>query len=300
MMSSCTVRMPAKINLSLGVGPRRNDGYHELATIFQAVDLYDKISVVKSDEIELKMIGHEAAELPVDGKNLAVKAAKLLRHRYGTPALGAKIEITKKIPIAGGMAGGSGNAAAVLLACNMIWRLGLSKKQLAELALEVGSDVPFLLSGGTAVGYGRGEKLTELPNSGKLNWVLATSRHGMSTPRVFEMFDAMKSSGDITPPDALVEALANNDRLAIAELLRNDLQPAVLSMRPDLRQVLAAGERAGALASIVSGSGPTCVFFVENRAMARRVASSISSCMGVASALPVSGPAIPSIHTQED
>lgn len=300
MMSSCTVRMPAKINLSLGVGPRRNDGYHELATIFQAVDLYDKISVVKSDEIELKMIGHEASELPVDGKNLAVKAAKLLRHRYGTPALGAKIEITKKIPIAGGMAGGSGNAAAVLLACNMIWRLGLSKKQLAELALEVGSDVPFLLSGGTAVGYGRGEKLTELPNSGKLNWVLATSRHGMSTPRVFEMFDAMKSSGDITPPDALVEALANNDRLAIAELLRNDLQPAVLSMRPDLRQVLAAGERAGALASIVSGSGPTCVFFVENRAMARRVASSISSCMGVASALPVSGPAIPSIHTQED
>lgn len=300
MMSSCTVRMPAKINLSLGVGPRRNDGYHELATIFQAVDLYDKISVVKSDEIELKMIGHEASELPVDGKNLAVKAAKLLRHRYGTPALGAKIEITKKIPIAGGMAGGSGNAAAVLLACNMIWRLGLSKKQLAELALEVGSDVPFLLSGGTAVGYGRGEKLTELPNSGKLNWVLATSRRGMSTPRVFEMFDAMKSSGDITPPDALVEALANNDRLAIAELLRNDLQPAVLSMRPDLRQVLAAGERAGALASIVSGSGPTCVFFVENRAMARRVASSISSCMGVASALPVSGPAIPSIHTQED
>lgn len=300
MMSSCTVRMPAKINLSLGVGPRPNDGYHELATIFQAVDLYDKISVVKSDEIELKMIGHEAAELPVDGKNLAVKAAKLLRHRYGTPELGAKIEITKKIPIAGGMAGGSGNAAAVLLACNMIWRLGLSKKQLAELALEVGSDVPFLLSGGTAVGYGRGEKLTELPNSGKLNWVLATSRRGMSTPRVFEMFDAMKSSGDITPPDALVEALANNDRLAIAELLRNDLQPAVLSMRPDLRQVLAAGERAGALASIVSGSGPTCVFFVENRAMARRVASSISSCMGVASALPVSGPAIPSIHTQED
>lgn len=300
MMSSCTVRMPAKINLSLGVGPRRNDGYHELATIFQAVDLYDKISVVKSDEIELKMIGHEAAELPVDGKNLAVKAAKLLRHRYGTPELGAEIEITKKIPIAGGMAGGSGNAAAVLLACNMIWRLGLSKKQLAELALEVGSDVPFLLSGGTAVGYGRGEKLTELPNSGKLNWVLATSRRGMSTPRVFEMFDAMKSSGDITPPDALVEALANNDRLAIAELLRNDLQPAVLSMRPDLRQVLAAGERAGALASIVSGSGPTCVFFVENRAMARRVASSISSCMGVASALPVSGPAIPSIHTQED
>lgn len=300
MMSSCTVRMPAKINLSLGVGPRRNDGYHELATIFQAVDLYDKISVVKSDEIELKMIGHEAAELPVNGKNLAVKAAKLLRHRYGTPELGAKIEITKKIPIAGGMAGGSGNAAAVLLACNMIWRLGLSKKQLAELALEVGSDVPFLLSGGTAVGYGRGEKLTELPNSGKLNWVLATSRRGMSTPRVFEMFDAMKSSGDITPPDALVEALANNDRLAIAELLRNDLQPAVLSMRPDLRQVLAAGERAGALASIVSGSGPTCVFFVENRAMARRVASSISSCMGVASALPVSGPAIPSIHTQED
>lgn len=300
MMSSCTVRMPAKINLSLGVGPRRNDGYHELATIFQAVDLYDKISVVKSDEIELKMIGHEAAELPVDGKNLAVKAAKLLRHRYGTPELGAKIEITKKIPIAGGMAGGSGNAAAVLLACNMIWRLGLSKKRLAELALEVGSDVPFLLSGGTAVGYGRGEKLTELPNSGKLNWVLATSRRGMSTPRVFEMFDAMKSSGDITPPDALVEALANNDRLAIAELLRNDLQPAVLSMRPDLRQVLAAGERAGALASIVSGSGPTCVFFVENRAMARRVASSISSCMGVASALPVSGPAIPSIHTQED
>ncbi len=299
-MSSCTVRMPAKINLSLGVGPRPNDGYHELATIFQAVDLYDKISVVKSDEIELKMIGHEAAELPVDGKNLAVKAAKLLRHRYGTPELGAKIEITKKIPIAGGMAGGSGNAAAVLLACNMIWRLGLSKKQLAELALEVGSDVPFLLSGGTAVGYGRGEKLTELPNSGKLNWVLATSRRGMSTPRVFEMFDAMKSSGDITPPDALVEALANNDRLAIAELLRNDLQPAVLSMRPDLRQVLAAGERAGALASIVSGSGPTCVFFVENRAMARRVASSISSCMGVASALPVSGPAIPSIHTQED
>ena len=299
-MSSCTVRMPAKINLSLGVGPRRNDGYHELATIFQAVDLYDKISVVKSDEIELKMIGHEAAELPVNGKNLAVKAAKLLRHRYGTPELGAKIEITKKIPIAGGMAGGSGNAAAVLLACNMIWRLGLSKKQLAELALEVGSDVPFLLSGGTAVGYGRGEKLTELPNSGKLNWVLATSRRGMSTPRVFEMFDAMKSSGDITPPDALVEALANNDRLAIAELLRNDLQPAVLSMRPDLRQVLAAGERAGALASIVSGSGPTCVFFVENRAMARRVASSISSCMGVASALPVSGPAIPSIHTQED
>lgn len=299
-VTNCTVRMPAKINLCLGVGPRRRDGFHELATVFQAVDLYDKISVRQAADITLTMPGSESENLPLGDKNLAVKAAKLLRLRHGSPDMGVHIENTKKIPVAGGMAGGSGNAAGVLLACNKLWGLDLSDEQLHALALELGSDVPFMLSGGTALGFGRGEELTQLPHSGKLNWVLATNRQGLSTPRVFETFDAMGANGDVSSPDDLVQALKRPDADAVAGLLRNDLQPAALSMRPDLKNILKAGIEAGALSGLVSGSGPTCVFLVKDRRAARKVGAAVGSCMGVASALAVSGPAVPSVRINTD
>ncbi|WP_418605830.1 4-(cytidine 5'-diphospho)-2-C-methyl-D-erythritol kinase [Georgenia sp. SUBG003] len=265
-MSAVHVRAPGKINLALRVGAPRPDGYHPLATLFQAVSLYEDVVARPADDITLEIHGR-GADLPTDSGNLAVRAAALLRETSGTEA-GVHLTLTKQVPVAGGMAGGSADAAATLLACDQLWGTGLGREELGELAAELGADVPFALTGLSAMGTGRGDLLTPVMSRGQYHWVLAVQAEGLSTPAVFREFDEIHAFPAGTPetpdtPDAprldggIVSALLGADPLVLARSLHNDLEEAALSLRPELGDVLAAADRAGALAAIVSGSGPT-------------------------------------------
>ncbi|HEX4726588.1 MAG TPA: 4-(cytidine 5'-diphospho)-2-C-methyl-D-erythritol kinase [Jatrophihabitans sp.] len=273
-----TVIAPAKINLALSVGPLRPDGFHELRTVFQAVDLYDTVTVQAAAELELAMSGTEAAGLPTDPGNLAWRAAALLAERAGRAPC-VRIELVKRIPVAAGLAGGSADAAATLVACNRLWRLGLTDTELTGLAAELGSDVAFALHGGTALGAGRGETLTELP-AGQLHWVLAAAAGSLSTPAVYAELDRQRTGQPTAEPaalDALVGALRTGVPIELAPLLANDLQPAALALAPYLRDTLAAGARLGALAGLVSGSGPTCAFLAADAGQARSLATALDA-----------------------
>jgi 4-diphosphocytidyl-2-C-methyl-D-erythritol kinase len=260
-----TVRAPAKINLQLSVGPRRSDGYHELVSIFHAVDLCDEVTVDEAvGGVELVISGEGAAELPVDDTNLAVRAAHLLADHHGIEP-GIRIQITKAIPVAAGMAGGSADAAAVLVACDALWRTRTDRETLVALAAELGSDVPFALQGGTAVGTGRGEQLSPVLAHGALHWVFAIADEGLSTPAVYAQFDLLNS--DPPAPEVsipLVQALRSGAAAAVGAQLHNDLQPAALTLRPGLGPLLDAGTDFGALGAVVCGSGPTCAFLVRD------------------------------------
>lgn len=274
-----TVQVPAKINLALLVGPARPDGFHELATVFHSVSLTDTLTAhpVAGAEITLDVAGISADQLGAEADNLAVRAARMLSHRHGQ-GRGAHLHLTKGIPVAGGMAGGSADAAAALWACARLWGLDLGTEDLVELGAELGSDVPFTVLSGTAIGAGRGEHLTPLSLPGTLEWVLVTSTHGLSTPQVFAQFDQMHPPGSVGEPSVpreVVEALATGDPQQLAPTLRNDLAAAALHLRPDLAEVLTAGEQAGALRGIVSGSGPTCVFLAPDAARADRIADTL-------------------------
>lgn len=259
---SVTVRVPGKVNLFLGVGDRRADGYHELATVFHAVSLYDDVTVRTADVLSLQMVGEGAGEVPVDERNLAWRAAELMAEHVGR-APDVEITIEKSIPVAGGMAGGSADAAAVLVAMNNLWELGVPRRDLHAMAAELGSDVPFALHGGTALGTGRGEELATVLARNTFHWVLAFGAGGLSTAAVYAEIDRLRDSGTpprLGDPESLITALSAGDPHALAPLLGNDLQPAALSLEPELRRTLRAGTEAGALAGIVSGSGPTCAF----------------------------------------
>ena len=288
------VRVPAKINLHLGVGDLRADGYHDLLTVFHAVSLTDVVRLAPAEELTVSVRGDGAAGVPADASNLAAQAAVMLARRAGIePAV--HIEIEKGIPVAGGMAGGSADAAAALLGLTRLWRLDVERSELMSIAAELGSDVPFSLQGGTAVGHGRGERLTPALSRGELHWVIAASREGLSTPAVYRELDRLRAergSGpvELEPPDALLSALAAGDPERVAAAMRNDLQPAAISLRPALRRTLRAGIDAGALTGIVSGSGPTCVFICSDASHAIGVAAELSGA-GVASAVrTASGP----------
>jgi 4-diphosphocytidyl-2-C-methyl-D-erythritol kinase len=265
---SVTVRVPGKVNLYLEVGDRRDDGYHELTTVFHAVSLLDEVTVRNADMLSIEMVGEGADgphSLPTDERNLAWQAAELMAEHVGR-APDVAITVEKTIPVAGGMAGGSADAAAVLVAINALWELGVPRRDLHTLAARLGSDVPFALHGGTALGTGRGEELATVLARNTFHWVLAFADGGMSTPAVFAEIDRLRDSKDRSLPPALEDpepvlaALASGDPAALAPLLGNDLQPASLSLNPGLRRTLRAGVEAGALAGIVSGSGPTCAF----------------------------------------
>ncbi|WNG86528.1 4-(cytidine 5'-diphospho)-2-C-methyl-D-erythritol kinase [Mycobacterium sp. ITM-2016-00317] len=262
---SITVRVPGKVNLYLDVGDRRDDGYHELTTVFHAVSLLDEVTVRTADALSLELSGEGADELPTDHHNLAWQAAELIADHVGRAA-DVAISIEKTIPVAGGMAGGSADAAAVLVAINALWELGLPRRDLHALAAQLGSDVPFALHGGTALGTGRGEELATVLARNTFHWVLAFSPGGLSTATVFAEIDRLRAEQDRTlpprleSPEPLLAALASGDPAALAPLLGNDLQPAALSLDPALRRTLRAGMAAGALAGVVSGSGPTCAF----------------------------------------
>ncbi len=294
-----TVRVPAKVNLQLSVGPPRADGYHDLVTVFHAVSLYDEVTVRAADRTSVQVTGDDVAGVPAGRANLAVRAARALAtvglRRRGRPAV--QIEIRKRIPVAAGLAGGSADAAATLVACNELWRAGLSPAELREVAAKVGSDVPFALLGGTAIGQGRGEQLTVALAAGSYHWVLAFASGGLSTPEVYAACDrlrAARAASDGEGPGlstALMAALRSGDPAEVGPLLSNDLQPAAVSLRPDLRRTLNAGTEHGALGAIISGSGPTCAFLAANAAQARELAVALTGAGVCRSVLRVTGPA---------
>ncbi|MFI9152787.1 4-(cytidine 5'-diphospho)-2-C-methyl-D-erythritol kinase [Streptomyces sp. NPDC053367] len=275
---SVTVRVPAKVNVQLSVGAARADGFHDLANVFLAVGLYDDITVTPSPQgLRVTCEGPDAAQVPLDTSNLAARAAIELARRYDrTPDV--HIHIAKDIPVAGGMAGGSADGAGALLGCDALWGTGATREELLEMCAELGSDVPFSFVGGAALGVGRGELLTPLEVGGVFHWVFAVAERGLSTPAVFREFDRLAEGRDIPEPAAspeLLAALAKGDPEALAATVTNDLQPAALSLFPELADTLAAGRAAGALAALVSGSGPTTAFLTRDPDAAQRVAGAL-------------------------
>jgi 4-diphosphocytidyl-2-C-methyl-D-erythritol kinase len=277
-----SVLAPAKTNLALCVGPLRPDGFHEAVTVFQAVSLYDEVEVRRRSAgsgITLTVEGRDAEKVPTDDTNLAWRAAQLIADELDIePDL--DIRITKAIPVAGGMAGGSADAAATLLACDVLWRAGLTKERLDTLAAQLGSDVPFALFGGTAVGTGRGENLTSAMSRGVYHWVFALAEKGLSTPRVYAEFDRLQTGRDVpapTVPAGVMEALLAGDPEKLGAALHNDLQAPAVSMRPELDMLLHVGRDAGALGGIVSGSGPTVAFLVGDEEAALDLSVSLAA-----------------------
>ena len=275
------MRVPAKVNLALNVGATDNEGYHALGTLFQAVSLFDDLVArpAEAGAFRVSFRGEGASGLPTDDTNLVVRAARLLAGTCGAGNPGAEIRVHKRIPVAGGMAGGSADAAATLVACNQLWGTGLDTGQLHALAARLGADVPFLLHGGTAVGTGRGEKLRPVPVRGSLQWVLALSHHGLSTPAVFREFDRISPPRPTGIDPGLLAALAGGDAHRVGSLLGNDLQQAAVNLHPELADVLAMGREAGAAGALVSGSGPTIAFLVGTPA----AADAISARLGLSS-----------------
>ena len=269
MLASVTVRAPAKVNLALGVGPLRPDGYHGLATVFHAVSLYDDLVATPlpvGSGLQLVVEGEGAGQVPLDSTNLAARAVAALEP-YGASS-DISLTIRKGIPVAGGMAGGSADAAAALVATDALFDLGLGKDRLLEIAATLGSDVPFALHGGTAIGSDRGTSLTTALVRGTYHWVFVLAEEGLSTPLVYREFDRLHEGvtpvGDPTVPADLMAALRAGDAAALGKSLHNDLQRPALALRPHLAQVLSVGHEYGALGGVVSGSGPTCAFLARD------------------------------------
>ncbi|NGO68303.1 4-(cytidine 5'-diphospho)-2-C-methyl-D-erythritol kinase [Streptomyces boncukensis] len=308
MTGSVTVRVPAKVNVQLAVGGRRPDGFHDLANVFLAVGLHDKVTASPADHQDdrggaggprLTVSGPDADHVPLDDGNLAVRAARLLAERHGRDP-GVRLHIAKDIPVAGGMAGGSADAAGALLACDTLWGTRTPYPELLALCAELGSDVPFSLAGGAALGRGRGELLEPLETGGTFHWVFATADGGLSTPDVYRTCDRLREAAgggatvesvpDPEPSLALLDALRRGDAAALAGELANDLQPAAVALRPALNATLEAGLAAGALAALVSGSGPTCAFLVKDAEAGTRTAQALRASGTCRTARPASGP----------
>jgi 4-diphosphocytidyl-2-C-methyl-D-erythritol kinase len=277
------------------VGAVRPDGFHELLTVFHAVALFDEIEAHEADGLSLELTGAGADVLPADRGNLAWRAAELLAASAGVPA-NVHLEVHKSIPVAGGLAGGSADAAGALLACARLWGVDAD---LPALAAQLGSDVAFSLHGGTAIGTGRGEYLEAVPDHVQLHWVLATADYGISTAAAYAELDKLRAAWatpePIGPPDALLAALAAGDPLAVGLVLGNDLQPAAFALRPELRRTYGLGLEAGAIGGVVSGSGPTCAFLCANGDEAEHVAAVLHMEDACRAAIVTTGPA-PGAH----
>jgi 4-diphosphocytidyl-2-C-methyl-D-erythritol kinase len=307
-VTGVTVRVPAKLNLQLAVGPPRADGYHDLVTVFHAVSLFDQVTVEPAGHDGVAVTGEGADRVPADQDNLAMRAIEALRAAVPDRGTGAvHVTIAKRIPVAAGLAGGSADAAAALVACNELWAAALTQPQLSRIAATVGSDVAFALLGGTAVGRGRGEQLTPaLAPATQYHWVLAFADGQLSTPAVYAALDRLRAARNEDParaadhvppaparPDldaALMSALRSGDAARVGQRLSNDLQPAAVSLLPALRKTLTAGLELGALGALVAGSGPTCVFLAANAERALELAVSLSGAGVCRSVARVSGP----------
>lgn len=296
------VRAPGKINASFKVGPLRADGYHLVASTYLAVSLYEEVratakpgtpasDITVSISARSTLPEQQLASIPLDGRNLAVRAALLVADVSVNPC-GVHLEITKRVPIAGGMGGGSADAAAALVACDILWGTGLSREELSLLGAELGADVPFALLGGAAVGLGIGDQLTAALAPIPLHWVLVQSDFGLSTPVVYGMLDTLRAGTEpdtpkfVDPP--ILAALRAGDPAALAKWLTNDLQVAAIELAPGLAAVLSASTEQGALAALVSGSGPTVAVLATDGAHAAALAAKLTD--GGFVAMAVEGP----------
>jgi 4-diphosphocytidyl-2-C-methyl-D-erythritol kinase len=294
-LNSITVRVPAKVNLQLSVGPREANGYHNLVSVFQAVSLFDDVTVTKSHEgsgVTISVTGEQTHGVPEDGSNLAVKAALLIAEKFDFDA-DVHIEVKKSIPVAGGMAGGSADAAATLVAMDALFKLEATREELLELGSQLGSDVPFMIVGGTAVGTGRGDQLTAALSRGTYHWVFALSSVGLSTPAVYGECDRMRAELQVAAPrvsDVLMQALLSGDPAQVGAALSNDLQNPACSLRPALSLVLEVGRDYGALGAIVSGSGPTVAFLVADEEAGLDLAVALTASGVVGSVARATGP----------
>jgi 4-diphosphocytidyl-2-C-methyl-D-erythritol kinase len=299
-----TVRVPAKVNVQLVVGGVRPDGFHDLANVFLAVGLYDEVTATPADRLRITVSGSDADRVPLDETNLAARAALLLAARHGIEPR-VHLHISKDIPVAGGMAGGSADGAAALLACDTLWRTGATRDELLAICADLGSDVPFSLVGGAALGRGRGELLEPVEITGTFHWVFAFADGGLSTPAVYRECDRLRAAsgagrtiaGHTTavipepqPSPWLLAALRTGDTTALAGALSNDLQAAAVSLRPALAGTLRAGTEGGALAALVSGSGPTCAFLAKDPEAAQSVAGALLASGTCRKARITSGP----------
>ncbi len=294
-LNSITVRVPAKVNLQLAVGPREANGYHNLVSVFQAVSLFDDVTVTKSHEgsgVTISVTGEQTHGVPEDGSNLAVKAALLIAEKFDFDA-DVHIEVKKSIPVAGGMAGGSADAAATLVAMDALFKLEATREELLELGSQLGSDVPFMIVGGTAIGTGRGDQLTAALSRGTYHWVFALSSVGLSTPAVYSECDRMRAELEVAAPrvsDALMQALLSGDPAQVGAAISNDLQNPACSLRPALSLVLEVGRDYGALGAIVSGSGPTVAFLVADEEAGLDLAVALTASGVVGSVARATGP----------
>ena len=297
---SVHVKAPGKINVFLKVGARLDDGYHDVAIAYQAVSLYEEVWVRAADDFSVELDGTvELSRVPTDGSNIAITAARLLAAKTGYTG-GAHIRIGKHVPVTGGMGGGSADAAATLLACDALWGTELPRDEMLELARKLGADVPFAFTGGTAIGTGRGDELSPALAQGTFSWVLALADFGLSTPAVYSELDRHRDrhAQDIFPADPrpsvdtdVLQALRAGDPQMLAAAMHNDLQAPALHLEPSLSSVLELGEQNGALAGIVSGSGPTVAFLVADpdSALELQVALSASGLNVVRATGPVHG-----------
>jgi len=289
-------RVPAKVNLQLSVGPLGSDGFHEVTTVFQAISLFDDVTVAtapEGDGINISITGQTSSGVPTDSSNLAVKAAELMIKNYDLPS-DLIIKLKKEIPVAGGMAGGSADAAGVIVGLDSLFELGLSRDEMEIVGSKIGSDVPFSICGGVAIGTGRGDQITPALSKGSYNWVLALSGQGLSTPSVYQECDRLREGLSISAPlvsEPLMQALRAGDAKALGKALTNELQPAACSLRPALRLVLDVGIDYGALGGIVSGSGPTVAFLVSDDEHAMDLTVALSASGVVSSVVRAIGPA---------
>ena len=289
------VRTPAKVNLQLAVGQLGEDGFHEVTTVFQAISLFDDVSIKLAKQesgTSLTLSGATSGGVPIDDENLAIRAAKLMAEKFDL-STDLEIHLKKEIPVAGGMAGGSADAAGVIVAMDSLFEVGLSRDEMEAIAAQLGSDVPFGISGGVAIGRGRGDQLTPALSRGNYHWVLALSGQGLSTPAVYQECDRLREGLDIARPqvsDSMMQALRAGDAVALGQALSNDLQAAACSLRPALRLVLDVGRDYGALGGIVSGSGPTVAFLVEDEERSMDLTVALSSSGVVAGVVRASGP----------
>lgn len=294
------VRAPGKVNVFLKVGSRLDDGYHDVAIAYQALSLYEDVRVTDADDFSVEVSGTvELSRVPTDGSNIAVKAARLLAAKTGHVG-GAHIAIEKHVPVTGGMGGGSADAAATLMACDALWGTELSREAMHDLARQLGADVPFAFTGGTAIGTGRGDELSPALAKGSFSWVLALADFGLSTPEVYGELDLHRErhAQDIFPADPrpgvdadVLQALRAGDPHMLAAAMHNDLQAPALHLQPSLAEVIELGEQNGALAGIISGSGPTVAFLTADvdSALELQVALSASRINAVRANGPVHG-----------
>jgi 4-diphosphocytidyl-2-C-methyl-D-erythritol kinase len=317
-VTAVTARAPAKVNLQLAVGPARANGYHDVVTVYHAVSLFDEVTVAPAKRNSVSVTGEGAGDVPANGTNLASRAVTALLGAVGPGAKdspGLAIRISKRIPVAAGLAGGSADAAAALVACNELWRTGLSQAELSELAAGIGSDVAFGLVGGTAIGVGRGERVTPALAAGTYHWVLAFAAGGLSTAQVYAACDRIRAAYEgpgasaVAPvkpatrsragsartavpglDNRLMAALRSGNPAEVGPLLTNDLQQAAISLRPELRRTLAAGMELGALAAIVSGSGPTCAYLAKDARHAAALAVALAGAGVCRTVVHVVGP----------